>query len=67
MRNSLFIARMDLLHMLRSREAIVWIFVMPIVFFFFIGNVTSNMGAALMTDTYTPDFDGAASTLATAA
>jgi len=44
MRNSLFIARMDLLHMLRSREAIVWIFVMPIVFFFFIGNVTSNMG-----------------------
>jgi ABC-type Na+ efflux pump permease subunit len=44
MRNSLFIARMDMRHMLRSREAIIWIFVMPIVFFFFIGTVTGGFG-----------------------
>lgn len=30
-------------------------------------NVTTNLGAALLQDVYTPDFDGAASTLATAA
>jgi len=43
LRDSLFIARKDLQHMLRAREAFVWIFVMPIVFFYFIGTVTGGM------------------------
>lgn len=43
-RDAWFIARHDLLHALRERETILWTFVMPIVFFYFIGTVTSGMG-----------------------
>ncbi len=44
LRDSWFIARNDLLHSLRERETILWVFVMPIMFFYFIGTITSSMG-----------------------
>ena len=31
--------------MLRQRETILWVFVMPILFFYFIGTVTGGFGA----------------------
>lgn len=37
-----FIAVRDLRYMLRERATILWVFVMPIVFFFFIGTVTGG-------------------------
>jgi ABC-2 type transport system permease protein len=40
-----FVARKDLAHMLRRRETIVWTFVMPIIFFYFIGTVTAGFGS----------------------
>ncbi len=41
-RGILFVARNDLRFMLRARETLLWVFVMPVVFFFFIGNVTAG-------------------------
>ncbi|GJM43780.1 MAG: hypothetical protein DHS20C21_06220 [Gemmatimonadota bacterium] len=41
-RDALFIARRDLRMVLRARETLVWVFVMPIVFFYFIGTVTGG-------------------------
>ena len=38
-----FIARSDVAHMLRRRETLAWIFVMPILFFYFIGTVTGGL------------------------
>ncbi|MEM6456647.1 MAG: hypothetical protein AAF772_16270, partial [Acidobacteriota bacterium] len=40
LRGTLFIAREDLLQWLRQREVLLWAFVMPVVFFYFIGTVT---------------------------
>ena len=40
-----FIGRKDIQYMLRERETLGWMFVMPVVFFFFIGTVTSNFGS----------------------
>jgi ABC-2 type transport system permease protein len=37
-----FIARTDVAYMIRRRETITWVFVMPIVFFYFIGTVTGG-------------------------
>ncbi|MFT5051718.1 MAG: ABC-2 type transport system permease protein [Chlamydiales bacterium] len=42
--DGLLIARKDLSIMLRERETLMWVFVMPIVFFYFIGNVTGGLG-----------------------
>ena len=42
MSSILFIFRNDLKQMLRERETLIWLFVMPIVFIFFIGNVTGS-------------------------
>jgi ABC-type Na+ efflux pump permease subunit len=39
-----FVARKDVGHMIRRRETILWTFVMPIVFFYFIGTVTGGFG-----------------------
>ena len=39
-----FIARKDVAYLLRRRETILWTFVMPIVFFYFIGTVTGGFG-----------------------
>ena len=38
----LFIARKDLYHTFRARETIIWVFFMPVVFFYFIGSVTGR-------------------------
>ncbi|MEM7200513.1 MAG: ABC transporter permease [Planctomycetota bacterium] len=43
-RGAVFLATQDVRHMLRERETLVWLFVMPIVFFYFIGTVTSGFG-----------------------
>jgi ABC-type multidrug transport system permease subunit len=43
-RDAWFIARNDLLHSLRERETILWVFIMPIMFFYFIGTITKGMG-----------------------
>jgi ABC-type Na+ efflux pump permease subunit len=44
MRRLWFVARTEIAHQLRERETLVWIFVMPIVFFYFIGTVTGGFG-----------------------
>jgi ABC-type multidrug transport system permease subunit len=43
LKDALFIARKDVRYMLSARETIVWVFVMPIVFFFFIGKITGGI------------------------
>ena len=45
-RNARFIARKDIQYLLRGRETFVWLFIMPIVFFYFIGTVTGGMSGA---------------------
>ncbi|CAN5307415.1 N/A [soil metagenome] len=37
-----FIARKDLQYILRERETILWLFIMPIVFFYFIGTISGG-------------------------
>ncbi len=44
LRRSWFIATRDLGHMLRARETILWLFIMPILFIYFIGTITSRFG-----------------------
>lgn len=41
-----FIVRHDLVFMLRQRETLLWVFVMPIVFFYFIGTVTGGFAGS---------------------
>jgi ABC-type Na+ efflux pump permease subunit len=43
-RDAIFIAGKDLRYTLRERETIVWVFIMPIVFFYFIGTITGGFG-----------------------
>lgn len=45
MRNALFIAAADLRHMLRRRETLFWVFLMPLFFFYFLGTVTGGSGS----------------------
>ena len=47
MRNALYVGLHDLRVMLRQRETLVWAFVMPVVFFYFIGTVTGGSGSGL--------------------
>jgi len=44
LRDALFIARTDLKEMLRRRETLLWVFLMPPLFFYFIGTVTGGFG-----------------------
>jgi ABC-2 type transport system permease protein len=44
LRAAWFVASSDVRHMLRQRETLLWTFVMPPVFFFFIGTVTGGFG-----------------------
>ncbi|MFQ5653692.1 MAG: ABC transporter permease [Planctomycetota bacterium] len=44
LRSALFIALKDVQYMLREKETVAWTFVMPIVFFYFIGTVTAGFG-----------------------
>jgi len=46
LRDALFLARQDLRHMFRARETWLWTFIMPIVFFYFIGTVTGGMAGS---------------------
>jgi ABC-type Na+ efflux pump permease subunit len=39
-----FIARKDISYLLRRRETILWTFVMPVLFFYFIGTVMGGLG-----------------------
>ena len=41
-----FIASRDTLYLLRRRETIMWVFVMPLLFFYFIGTVTAGFGGS---------------------
>lgn len=41
-----FIARKDIQYMLRQWETVLWTFVMPIVFFYFIGTITAGFGGS---------------------
>ena len=45
-RDAAFIARKDLSFILRQRETLVWLFGMPILFFYFIGTVTGNLAGS---------------------
>jgi ABC-type polysaccharide/polyol phosphate export permease len=45
LRSAWFIAKSDAAYMLGRRETMLWVFVMPIVFFYFIGTVTAGFGA----------------------
>lgn len=54
MRNALFIAWHDLRHQLRQSGTLVWVFVMPPVFFYFIGTVTGGFSGAVSGGTVTP-------------
>jgi ABC-2 type transport system permease protein len=60
-RDALYLARKDLRLMLRERHTWVWVFIMPIVFFYFIGTVTggfSRPGPAVeRIGLYAPDKD----------
>ncbi len=44
LRQAWFIASRDLAYLLRQRETLVWVFVMPFLFFWFIGTVTGGGG-----------------------
>lgn len=44
MRDALYIAGKDVRYMLREKATLLWLFVMPIVFFYFIGTITSGFG-----------------------
>jgi ABC-type Na+ efflux pump permease subunit len=43
--DGLFVGRKDLFFMLRAKETLIWVFVMPIVFFYFIGTVTGGFAS----------------------
>ena len=53
LRSAWFIAVKDTQYMLRQTETVLWTFVMPIIFFYFIGTVTggfTNSGASGVRD-----------------
>jgi ABC-2 type transport system permease protein len=54
MRNALFIAWHDARHQLRQGSTLLWVFVLPPVFFYFIGTVTSGFSGTISGATATP-------------
>ena len=52
--NAWFIGKKDFRYALRGKEAILWIFVMPIVFFYFIGTVIGGGGFSGSSDEKKP-------------
>ncbi len=54
MRNALFIAWHDVRYQLRQGGTLVWVFVMPPIFFYFIGTVTGGMSGTMSGSTVTP-------------
>lgn len=61
-RQAWFILKSDLVYQLRQRETVVWTFVMPLLFFWFIGTMTAGMnpgsGAATRIGVLMPDSAG---------
>ena len=47
MKNVLFIAWHDVRHQLRQGSTLLWVFVLPAVFFYFIGTVTSGFSGTM--------------------
>ena len=47
MRNTIFIALHDIRHQFRQGATLAWVFVMPPIFFFFIGTVTSGFSSGI--------------------
>jgi len=43
-RNAVFVATKELKYVIRQKETLLWVFIMPIVFFYFIGTITSGFG-----------------------
>lgn len=46
LKDVLFLVSQDLSHLLRRRETLVWTFVMPVIFFYFIGSMSGGYGRA---------------------
>ena len=44
MRGAWFIARKDVAYLLRHRETVFWLFLMPLLFIYFVGSVTGGFG-----------------------
>lgn len=44
LKDALYLAYRDLRYLLGRRETLLWTFVMPVIFFYFIGNVTGGFG-----------------------
>lgn len=44
LRNVVFLISRDLYHMLRRRETLLWTFLMPVLFFYFIGSISGGFG-----------------------
>ncbi|MFO7653713.1 MAG: ABC transporter permease [Candidatus Krumholzibacteriia bacterium] len=53
-RNIVFILRKDLQYMLRERETLLWVFVLPLLFFYFIGTITGGFAGSGEGPTATP-------------
>lgn len=47
-RDALFVGTKDLQYLLREKQTVVWLFGMPILFFYFIGTVTRDFGPSPM-------------------
>ncbi|MDH3747959.1 MAG: ABC transporter permease, partial [Gammaproteobacteria bacterium] len=54
MKTILFIASQDVRHQLRQGSTLVWLFVMPPIFFYFIGTVTSGFSSSISGGSATP-------------
>ncbi len=54
MKNSLFIASHDIRHQMRQGATLLWAFIMPPIFFFFIGTVTGGFSSAVSGGKATP-------------
>ena len=50
MKNIYFIALKDAVHQLRRGSTLMWLFVMPPIFFFFIGTVTGGHASRMSAD-----------------
>jgi ABC-type Na+ efflux pump permease subunit len=46
LRSALFLAGRDARNMLRHRETLLWVFIMPVIFFYFIGTVTGGFAGS---------------------
>jgi ABC-type multidrug transport system permease subunit len=50
LRDALFLARMESGYLLSRRETVAWTFVMPVVFFYFIGTITGHNSSSATRD-----------------